>query len=234
MAYILSLDTTTKVCSVALSKDENVIAVAESRDLDYTHAEKLNVFIQEVVATARITIQEINAIAVAGGPGSYTGLRIGVSAAKGLCYSLSIPLVAVDPLMAMANAYISQNKWQQPTLVIPMIDARRDEVFMSIWNEQLAPIEPTSAQVLTATSFEGFHVPQIVFIGDGAAKFQAMFEGNDKIKIIPDFLSSATFIAPLAIEQFKNQKFEDVAYYEPYYGKEFQTTVSKKFSNTGK
>ncbi|MES2627575.1 MAG: tRNA (adenosine(37)-N6)-threonylcarbamoyltransferase complex dimerization subunit type 1 TsaB [Bacteroidota bacterium] len=229
MSLILSLDTTTKVCSVAIHSGGRLLNLQESRDDDYTHAEKLNVFIEKALKETGLKPAQLDAVAIAGGPGSYTGLRIGASSAKGLCYALSKPLISIDPLEALALA-CKENFLSGQELIFPMIDARRDEVFMSVFDAQLNRVEETSAQIIDQQFFDKYPDKTCILAGDGAAKFQSLFSEHPLITVLPDCLASAVYIGRLAEEKFRNSAFEDLAYYEPFYGKEFKTTVSKKLS----
>ncbi len=230
MPLILSIETTTKVCSVALHRDGKLINLQESHDEDYTHAEKLNVFIEKALKEAGLKPNDLDAIAVAGGPGSYTGLRIGVSSAKGLCYAIDKPLIAVDPLKALALQYTALTTPDTSVLVFPMIDARRDEVFMSVFNGALIQLGETKAQIITSDYFDQFADKKCVLVGDGAPKFAELFISKSNVEIVSDCVASAGFIGVLAALKYESGEFENLAYYEPQYGKEFQTTVSTKLN----
>ncbi len=230
LPLILSIETTTKVCSVAILKDGILLNLQESRDEDYTHAEKLNVFIEAAINAAGITPPDLDAIAIAGGPGSYTGLRIGASSAKGLCYAINKPLISVDPLEALIFQYKAEFEQGENELIFPMIDARRDEVFMSVFNADGSRVEETSAQIIDADFLKKYGNKTCVLIGDGAEKFTTLFSGDAQVKIIPDCLATARFIGILAEQKSLAGGFEDLAYYEPFYGKEFKTTVSTKLN----
>lgn len=222
MAYLLALETATKVCSVALFKEEKLLLVKE-QDGAYSHAENLAVFVEDVLKEAGVDINELSAVAISKGPGSYTGLRIGVSFAKGLCYSLALPLIAIDTLKSMA--------WgcnvEADALVCPMIDARRMEVYAAIYNSQLEAVKPISADIVESTSYHEYLENQkVYFIGDGASKCKAVL--THKNAIFQEGLPSAQNMGSLAFTKFKNAEFEDVAYFEPYYLKEFIAIKSKK------
>ncbi len=229
MALILSLETTTKVCSVAVTRNGELLALKESNDEDFGHAEKLHVYIEEALKLAGVLMKELDAVAVAGGPGSYTGLRIGVSAAKGFCFGLEKPLIAIDPLKALALRYKTESSPDQGA-IIPMIDARRDEVFMSVFDQDLKLIKPTAAEIIDVGFFDGFSETKIYLVGDGAPKFAELFVGNDRVKVVGNCLASAEYIGKLAEKNFNKGEFVDLVYYEPFYGKEFKTTVSKKLN----
>ena len=217
MALILGIETATKNCSVALFKDGILIAEKEHNGDGYTHAEQLTVFIERVIESANITLKEIEAVALSKGPGSYTGLRIGTSTAKGLCYSLGIPLLAISTLKAMA---FSMAENQNETLYCPMIDARRMEVFSAIFNKENKEIRGVQADVVDEQSYTDFLDNEIVFFGDGALKCQEIIS-HKNAKFIAGIYPSAKNLGILANAKFENKEFEDVAYFEPYYLKDF-------------
>lgn len=222
MVYILHLETSTKVCSVALSLNGQVIQTVESNEGAYVHGEKLTLFIQEVCEKAQIEMKDLNAISVASGPGSYTGLRIGVSTAKGLCYALGIPLIAIDSLTCIyeivkAN-YSNSN-------ILTVIDARRMEVFSKLFSENGAVKEEIAATVIEETTFEQYD--PLVVVGDGAEKLKEIWK-NRKVDIVEGFCTSAIGQASIAYRKFLASEFEDVAYYEPFYLKDFIAGVSAK------
>ena len=222
MVYILNLETSTKVCSVALSLNGQVIQTVESNEGAYVHGEKLTLFIQEVCEKAQIEMKDLNAISVASGPGSYTGLRIGVSTAKGLCYALGIPLIAIDSLTCIyeivkAN-YSNSN-------ILTVIDARRMEVFSKLFSENGAVKEEIAATVIEETTFEQYD--PLVVVGDGAEKLKEIWK-NRKVDIVEGFCTSAIGQASIAYRKFLASEFEDVAYYEPFYLKDFIAGVSTK------
>ncbi len=216
MAYILSIETATTNCSVALSKDGKLLASKEDYNTSYSHAERLHVFIEELLVSAEVSMQELSAIAVSKGPGSYTGLRIGVSAAKGLCYALEIPLISVPTLTALAYQV------QEEGLVIPMLDARRMEVYSAIFDAQHQQIRETQAQILDETSFaEELASGKVYFIGNGVEKFTEVCQHPNAVFIM-DKLPSAKETSVLATAKYAQKDFEDVAYFEPYYLKDFK------------
>ena len=218
MALILLIETATSVCSVALTRDGQLVSFRE-RNEPNIHASQLTVYIEAVMKEARVKFKDLSAVAVSKGPGSYTGLRIGVSTAKGLCYALNIPLIAVDTLKAMASGFRAGADGLMPdTCLCPMIDARRMEVYMSVFTAQLESLEPVQARILDEQSFEAY--PQIILFGDGARKSEALYGGQAGIRIA-EFDNSARYLAPLALEKFEQKDFEDVAYFEPFYLKDF-------------
>ena len=214
---ILHIETATKVCSVALSSQGELKTLVELRSDGYTHAENITVFIQQALKKVKCEMHQLEAVAVSSGPGSYTGLRIGVSTAKGLCYALGIPLISVDALVSIANQLVEE---YPNHLLCPMIDARRMEVYSAIYDAQLKLIKPISADVITATSYTE-HTP-LVIAGDGATKVQELWNERTAVVFRPDILSSTKGQVTLAWEKFHKQDFEDVAYFEPFYLKDFK------------
>jgi len=217
MALILGIETATKNCSVALFKDGILIAEMEHNGDGYTHAEQLTVFIERVIESANITLKEIEAIALSKGPGSYTGLRIGTSTAKGLCYSLGIPLLAISTLKAMAFS-MAENQYE--ILYCPMIDARRMEVFSALFNKENEEIRGVQADVVDEQTYAEFLMHKILFFGDGALKCKEIIS-HKNAKFIAGIYPSAKNLGVLANAKFENKDFEDVAYFEPYYLKDF-------------
>lgn len=222
MNYILNIETATKNCSVSLAKEGKTILCKEIAEEGYSHAEQLHVFIEDLVQEAGIHFKDIQAIAVSQGPGSYTGLRIGVSAAKGLCYALNVPLIAVDTLQVLA----SQVKVEDG-LIIPMIDARRMEVYSAIFDVKFEKIRETQAEVITENSFETIS-ETVYFVGDCADKCKSVITKSNFIFLEEIKYPSATAMSILSFSKFQNKDFEDLAYFEPYYLKDFMITPSKK------
>ncbi|POY35410.1 tRNA (adenosine(37)-N6)-threonylcarbamoyltransferase complex dimerization subunit type 1 TsaB [Solitalea longa] len=226
MALILSIETATACCSVALSENEQLIAYKEETSPNI-HASSLTLFIEEVLKTAGRVPSDLDAVAVSMGPGSYTGLRIGVSTAKGLCYSLDKPLIAINTLKAMANGLLLTGIDTKDTLLCPMIDARRMEVFTAVYNDQLEVIEETNAAIINEDSFaELLSNNRVIFFGNGAEKCKSVLTTSNAI-FIEDSVNSARYIAPLAYKQFEQKQFENVAYFEPFYLKDFVSTQAK-------
>lgn len=227
MSLILGIETSTKICSVAISDGEKLLALEEEGG-EYSHSEKLTVFIQKVLDKAGVKLSAIDAVAVSKGPGSYTGLRIGVSVAKGLCYALDKPLIAVDTLQAMAkNAAL--NCGDTEALYSPMIDARRMEVYTALYNGNNKPLTDITAKIIDEHSFvEELSNQKIIFFGDGSAKCAEVLGKHPNAIFSDKGMPSAAFVNQLALENFRQQKFEDVAYFEPYYLKDFVATTPKK------
>lgn len=226
MAKILQIETATAICSVAVSVNGETVSFREEQGQNL-HAANLTLFIDEAVKAAGLSYQELDAIAVSKGPGSYTGLRIGVSTAKGLCYALDKPLIAIETLEMMAAGYLSENL-DYSGLICPMIDARRMEVYTSILDRSLNVITPTEAKIIDEASFNGFLSEQVItFLGDGAAKCAEVLT-HPNAKFDAAHFNSARYMSRLANEAFSSNKFEDVAYFEPFYLKDFVVTPSKK------
>lgn len=182
--YILNIETATKNCSVALAKNGKTIAMREIAEEGYSHAEKLHVFIEELMVQNNISFKELNAVAVSQGPGSYTGLRIGISSAKGLCFALNIPLIAIDTLQSLA----AQIKITQG-IIIPMIDARRMEVFSATYDKNLVQLQGVAAEIITEESYQN-RTEEIHFLGDGATKCKVFLNKSNfifmiKLSILP-------------------------------------------------
>lgn len=219
--FILNIETATKNCSVSLAKNGDTITLREIAEEGYSHAEKLHVFIEEIIAENKISFEDLNAIAVSQGPGSYTGLRIGVSSAKGLCYALNIPMIAIDTLQSLA-AQISISKG----IIIPMIDARRMEVFSAIYDKSLNTLKPVSAEIITEESYQT-NEEEIHFLGDGASKCKEFLHKSNFIFYDEIIYPSAKQMSLLSFEKYKNSDTVDVAYFEPLYVKDFMITKKK-------
>jgi tRNA threonylcarbamoyladenosine biosynthesis protein TsaB len=225
MALILQIETATQVCSAALSVNGETIALKELQ-ANNIHAGSLTLFIQEVMASGGYSYSNLDAIAVSKGPGSYTGLRIGVSTAKGLCFALDKPLIAIGTLGMMAKGFLKANP-NYNGLVCPMIDARRMEVFTSVFDSSLATIEPVSAKIIDEQSFKDQLIQApVTFIGDGAEKCKAALNHPNALFSAENF-NSAGNMSELSFDAFSNQSFEDLAYFEPFYLKDFVLTTPK-------
>lgn len=218
MIYILNIETATKNCSVSLAKDGETVLCREIAEQGYSHAEKLHVFIEEILNETGVRIQDLKAIAVSKGPGSYTGLRIGVSTAKGLCYALGIPLISIDTLQVLAKKVSIENG-----LIVPMIDARRMEVYSAVFNSKHSKIMEVQAEILTEDSYAEITEP-VYFIGDCQEKCKTFLTKNN-FNFLPEIIfPSANEMSALSYEKFTTAKFEDVAYFEPFYLKDFLIT----------
>ncbi|HQI46189.1 MAG TPA: tRNA (adenosine(37)-N6)-threonylcarbamoyltransferase complex dimerization subunit type 1 TsaB [Bacteroidales bacterium] len=230
MPYILYLETATHVCSVAIAKNDRLIAIKET-SIENSHSSLITVFVEEVIQEAKIQFTDLNAVCVSMGPGSYTGLRIGVSSAKGFCYALNIPLIAVNTLQSMANSYIQKNLAEitEATLLCPMIDARRMEVYSAIFNKDLDFIRITKADIVEENSYQEYlNNNSLIFFGNGAEKCESLLSKNPHTIFDKDFVPSAKGMISLALEKYKKQEFENLAYFEPYYLKDFIATTPKK------
>ncbi|MCD4724885.1 MAG: tRNA (adenosine(37)-N6)-threonylcarbamoyltransferase complex dimerization subunit type 1 TsaB [Bacteroidales bacterium] len=224
MALILNIETATQVCSVGLSNGTEILYIRESREKNI-HASLVTVFSEEVCREAGILMNELDAVSVSKGPGSYTGLRIGVSAAKGFCYALDIPLIAVPTLQSMAlGALWSLEDSPKPpanALYCPMIDARRMEVYTALFDQQNREVRAAEALIVDEESFhEEIETNIIYYFGDGAEKCREVLDHENMI-YLDDIHPSATSLAVLANAKFLSGDFEDLAYFEPYYLKDF-------------
>ncbi|TDD78606.1 tRNA (adenosine(37)-N6)-threonylcarbamoyltransferase complex dimerization subunit type 1 TsaB [Flavobacterium caseinilyticum] len=222
MSYILNIETATKNCSVALAKEGKTVFCKEIAEEGYSHAERLHVFIEEIIKLAGITLNDLSAIAVSQGPGSYTGLRIGVSAAKGLCFALDIPLIAVDTLQVLASKVIISDG-----LIIPMIDAKRMEVYSAIHTSDFQRKREVLAEIITENSFEDLQ-ETLYFVGDCAEKCKSVLTAKNHIFLENIKYPSAHEMSLLSYEKYKRNETVDVAYFEPFYLKDFLITAPKK------
>jgi len=223
LTFILNIETATKNCSVSIAKNGKIIAIEELNDGGYSHAEKLHEFIKKVTLKSGIQLSDLNAVAVSKGPGSYTGLRIGVSAAKGLCYALDTPLISINTLQSLANSITITEGF-----IIPLLDARRMEVYSCVFNEQHEQVRGVEAEIITDISFQEFLAKnKCYFIGDGAEKCKAIITDENAI-FIDDKFPSSNEMGQLSYNKFKKNDIEDVAYFEPFYLKDFVVIKSKK------
>ncbi|MGQ1785272.1 MULTISPECIES: tRNA (adenosine(37)-N6)-threonylcarbamoyltransferase complex dimerization subunit type 1 TsaB [unclassified Saccharicrinis] len=232
MAIILSLETSTKVCSVCLSNNHTIVAKKELFEAN-SHATHLTVFIQDLFNDLPdLSINDIDAVAVSSGPGSYTGLRIGVSVAKGICYALHKPLIAITSLECLAQAVINHSalkgKTSKDTLFCPMIDARRMEVYTALFNADMKLVEKISARIIDEDSYkEILDKHPMVFLGDGAEKCKDTIVHSNAL-FLDGQSPLASNMVNIAHKKFENSDFEDVAYFEPFYLKDFVATTPKK------
>ncbi len=216
MALILNLETATTNCSVCLAKDGEILSIREHNSAGYSHAENLHVFISECLEEASYTPDSLDAIAVSKGPGSYTGLRIGVSAAKGLCFALNIPLIAISTLEILAKQIQVKSG-----VIIPLLDARRLEVYSSVYNKDIKQIRETRAEEISERSFEEYSNQDYVYlVGNGATKCKGIIQ-QENISYKEEIVPSSKELATLSFESFISKEFEDVAYFEPDYLKKF-------------
>ena len=222
MAIILNIETTTKNCSVSLAKNGEVIAIKELNNGNYSHAEVLHPFISDVLKEATISFTEIDAIAVSKGPGSYTGLRIGVSSAKGLCYAHSIPLISINSLEVLAAAYTPETS----DLLIPMFDARRMEVFTMVLNAKKEVVSRT--EIITSYSFKELRDQgRLVLFGNGSNKCKGIIPEENTYFVDSLKEPYAQHMVVTATNKFEAKQFEGTAYFEPFYLKDFYTNPPK-------
>lgn len=216
MATILNIETTTTNCSVSLSKQGETLVLKEDYSANYSHAESLHVFIDDVLKSSQLKLSDIDAIAVSKGPGSYTGLRIGVSAAKGLCYALDKPLISVSTLESLSHqVQISDG------IIVPMLDARRMEIYSAVFNAEHQIIRDIQAQILENNLFlEYLEKTKVYFIGNAVDKTKSIIQNKNAV-FIDNKLPSANELGKLAFHKFLRNDFENVAYFEPYYLKDF-------------
>ena len=219
---ILHIETSTKNCSVSISENGSLVYLKELNSEGYSHAEKLHPFILDCMQRGAFSFKEIHAISVGKGPGSYTGLRIGVSAAKGLCFANNIPLIAVNSLEILARACsIDQG------LIVPMIDARRMEVYAAVFDSDFKIVRETMAEIIDASSFYNeLENSQVFFLGDGIEKCKKIIH-HPHANFIDDVFPSAKHMATISYQKFLENNFEDVAYFEPYYLKDFVASPQK-------
>jgi len=223
MGLILNLETATTNCSVSLARDGQLLAIRENNTPNYSHAEQLHVFIAECMEEAKVSLNELDAIAVSKGPGSYTGLRIGVSAAKGLCFSLDVPLISIPTLTSMASQVKGAYDY-----IIPVLDARRMEVYSAVFDKDLKQIRDTEAEIISEQSFEAYTDDNIVHIlGSGAQKIKDLL-AVENFSYATGCVPSSKEMALLSYEKYMDNDFEDVAYFEPNYLKDFMLQTKKK------
>lgn len=238
MALILNIETATETCSVALARDGVLLKCIETTE-QKAHAVKLNLFIDEVIKSSGFNYQDLDAIAVSKGPGSYTGLRIGVSTAKGLCFALDKPLLSVNTLQSFTSyfkeylmlAFIQENQTLtgQNILLCPMLDARRMEVYTALFDSQINFIEPTKALILNESSFaEPLQSNPVIFFGNGATKWQLFAPTLYNAWVASNCEVSAKGMVAWSNRLYLSSKFEDIAYFEPFYLKDFITTTGNK------
>ena len=220
MSYILNIESSTTNCSISLANNGELISIRELNEKNYSHSTKLHSFIEEVLKNSNITVNKLSAIAVSSGPGSYTGLRIGVSAAKGLCYALQIPLISVPTLQVLAR----QLNIQREDLIIPVMDARRDEVYSAVYNSEYELVRNIFPEIIDSESFiELAKDNKLYFIGNGQEKCERFIRKNSNLIFSNyDTFPSSKEMILISFKKFKKSKFEDIAYFEPDYLKKFK------------
>jgi tRNA threonylcarbamoyladenosine biosynthesis protein TsaB len=224
MSLILNIETATQFCSVGIARDGQILAIRESNEKNI-HAARVTVFVEEVIREAGVNMTDLKAVAVSMGPGSYTGLRIGVSAAKGFCYALDIPLIAVPTLQSMALKALHLEEKRiginPDFLFCPMIDARRMEVYTALYDYQNQEIRKTEALIVEENSFdEELKNHRIIYFGDGAEKCRELLDSEGMI-YMDGIDPSASSMATISQEKFSSGDFADLAYFEPFYLKDF-------------
>ena len=224
MSCFIHIETSTKVCSVALSKEKKILFYKENQS-GSSHAELLGVFVDDAFQYAKQNKLDVDAVSVSSGPGSYTGLRIGVSEAKGFCYGLEIPLIAIPSLSIMASQVILSG--EDSDFYCPMIDARRMEVYSAIYDKKFNQIREVSADIIDNDSYSEFlSKGKVCFFGDGAAKCKNVITSPNAV-FMDNIYPTASGMVPIANEKYKQKEFVDIAYFEPFYLKEFMATVAK-------
>lgn len=217
MALILNIETATTNCSVSLSKDGETVVLKEDYNNNYSHSETLHVYIDSLFKSNKISPTDIDAVAVSKGPGSYTGLRIGVSAAKGFCFALDKPLISVSTLESLARQVKVKDGY-----ILPMLDARREEVYSAVFDSDYKLVRDIKAQILNKSSFENYlNQEAVYFIGNGVPKTKVILAPNQSAQFIDDKLPSANEMGYISERKYQAGNFEDVAYFEPFYLKDF-------------
>lgn len=221
---ILHIETSSKNCSVAISDAEKLLCVCEEVSENYKQSESLHTFVEWALEGAEISLKDLDAVSLGMGPGSYTGLRIGASSAKGFCYGLKIPLIAVNSMETMIEPFLDQKF----DYIIPLLDARRMEVYTAVFDGNSGKmLTETEARILDETSFQEFADKKVIFVGDGASKAQEILQLSNA-EFNANVYPSAKYLVKKATEKFNNSEFENVAYFEPFYLKEFQGVKKKK------
>ncbi len=227
---LLALETSTNVCSVALYIGEQLLGASELR-IEKSHSSHITVMMEQLVNNCGYQMEDINAIAISGGPGSYTGLRIGTSTAKGLCYALNIPLIEVSTLYSLAAQVIGYTPNSDRFLFCPMMDARRMEVYTCVLRHTLEKVEPVKPVILNEETLQDYLKEHpMIFFGNGAEKFKVLTADKSNALFVDNVVPSAIPVGKLALEKYNKQAFEDVAYYEPFYLKDVYITSASKSS----
>ena len=224
---ILHIETSSRNCSVAISDGEELLCLCEEVSENYKQSESLHTFVEWALEGAEISLKEIEAVSLGKGPGSYTGLRIGAASAKGFCYGLKVPLIAVNSLETMIEPFLRQNC----DVIIPLIDARRMEVYCAIFDGNSGEmISGTEAKILDEQSFTELEGKKILFVGDGAKKAKEILQ-LENADFVENIYPSAKYLIKKSVEKFNRQDFEDVAYFEPFYLKDFHGVKKKSPEN---
>ena len=221
---ILHIETSSKNCSVAISDGEKILCLCEEVSENYKQSESLHTYVEWALEGAKLTLKDIEAVSFGKGPGSYTGLRIGASSAKGFCYGLQIPLIATNSLETMIEPFLNK----EYDFIIPVIDARRMEVYSAVFDGVSGEmISATEAKILDENSYQEYQDKKILFVGDGAKKAKEILQ-LENAEFNETVYPSAKYLIKKAVEKYNRQEFEDVAYFEPFYLKDFQGVKKKK------
>ena len=221
---ILHIETSSKNCSVAISDGENILCLCEEVSENYKQSESLHMYVEWALEGAKLTLKDMEAVSLGKGPGSYTGLRIGASSAKGFCYGLQIPLIATNSLETMLEPFLNK----EYDFIIPVIDARRMEVYSAVFDGNSGQvISATEAKILDENSYQEYQDKKILFVGDGAKKAKEILQ-LENAEFNETVYPSAKYLIKKAVEKYNRQEFEDVAYFEPFYLKDFQGVKKKK------
>ena len=227
MALILCFETSSVLCSVSLFRDGELLASREEGE-SYRHSEVLHIFMKDVLDKAGVKVADLDAVAVGSGPGSFTGLRIGYAAAKGMCYGLKKPMISVSTLEVMARAAL-QLPISHEKYLCPLVDARRMEAYTCLFNEDLSLLRPLEALVVDETTFaKDLEKGPVLFFGSGMEKVRPLYEAQANAHFLDHIMPSSLFMGNPALEKFKAGEFEDMAYAEPLYYKDFQPTTPKR------
>lgn len=220
---ILHLESSSKNCSVAISDGAELLCLCEEVSENYKQSENLHTFVEWALEGAEIKLQDLDAVCLGKGPGSYTGLRIGAASAKGFCFGLNIPLISVDSMESMIEPFLNQDF----DFIIPLFDARRMEVYTSVYNKKGDVVSQTEAKILDENSFQEFANKKVLFIGDGVKKAKEILKVQSA-KFNENVYPSAQYLIKKAVDKFSKKGFEDIAYFEPFYLKDFQGIKAKK------
>ncbi len=221
---ILHIETSSKNCSVAISDGEKILCLCEEVSENYKQSESLHTYVEWALEGAKLTLKDIEAVSLGKGPGSYTGLRIGASSAKGFCYGLQIPLIATNSLETMIEPFLNK----EYDFIIPVIDARRMEVYSAVFDGNSGVMmTETEAKILDENSYQEYQDKKILFVGDGAKKAKEILQ-LENAEFNETVYPSAKYLIKKAVEKYNRQEFEDVAYFEPFYLKDFQGVKKKK------
>ncbi|AZB00772.1 tRNA (adenosine(37)-N6)-threonylcarbamoyltransferase complex dimerization subunit type 1 TsaB [Chryseobacterium joostei] len=221
---ILYLETSSKNCSVAVSDDDKLLCLCEEVSENYKQSESLHTYVEWALEGAGISLKDIEAVSLGKGPGSYTGLRIGAASAKGFCYGLKVPFIAINSLESMIEPFLGHNY----DFIVPLIDARRMEVYTAVYDGSTGKeVSATEAKILDETSFEEFRDKKVIFVGDGAKKAKDILNLPDA-DFNENIYPSAQYLIKKTLEKINNKEFEDMAYFEPFYLKDFHGVKKKK------